>query len=69
MEKEKTNPVWLIQYYLKEIMKEKQTIDEQFKRLNKQFQDETIDQYTYERLRDVLEINFIKQKCFMVVFF
>ena len=60
--KQKNNPVNLIQYYLKQITKEKQTIDKQFKRLDLQLKNQTIDQYTFERLRDVLEINFIKQQ-------
>ena len=60
--KQKNNPVNLIQYYLKQITKEKQTIDKQFKRLDLQLKNQTIDQYTFERLRDVLEINFINQQ-------
>ena len=34
----------------------------QVERLDAQLQNETIDQHTYERLRDVLEMNFIKQR-------
>lgn len=60
--KQKNNPMNLIQYYLKQITKEKQTIDKQFKRLDLQLKNQTIDQYTFEGLRDVLEINFIKQQ-------
>ena len=58
----KTNTVKLIRNYVKERVKEKQTIAEKFERLNAQFQNKIIDQYTYERLRDLLEINFIKQR-------
>ena len=42
--------------------KEKRILDNQLKRLDVQLQKEEIDQHTYERLKDVLEINFIKQR-------
>ena len=58
----KTNTLKLIRNYVKERVKEKQAIAKQFERLEAQLQNETIDQYTYERLRDVLEINFTKQR-------
>ena len=51
-----------VQKYLQERIKEKQALNEQIKRLDTQLQNNSIDQYTYERLRDVLEINFIKQR-------
>jgi hypothetical protein len=57
-----SNTAKLINKYLKERVKEKQLFNNQIERLDKQLQDETIDEYTYERLKDVLEINFIKQR-------
>ena len=58
----KTNTLKLIRNYVKERVKEKQAIAKQFERLDNQLQNDTIDQYTYERLRKVLEINFTKQR-------
>jgi len=58
----KTNTSKIIRDYLKERVKEKQVINEQIKRLNAQLNKETIDQLTYERLKDVLEMNYIKQR-------
>ena len=57
-----TNTAKLINRYIKERIKEKQLFNNQIERLDKQLQNETIDEYTYERLRDVLEINFFKQR-------
>ena len=57
-----SNAVKLINKYVKERVKEKRVLNDQFVRLNEQLQSETIDQYTYERLRDVLEINYSKQR-------
>ena len=60
--KNKKNSIKLIRKYVQERIKEKQTLNEQLNRLADQMQNNTIDQYTYERLRDVLEINSIKQR-------
>ena len=57
-----TNTAKLINRYIKERIKEKQLFNNQIERLDKQLQNEIIDEYTYERLRDVLEINFFKQR-------
>jgi regulator of replication initiation timing len=56
------NTVKLIRKYVKERVKENQTLNDQLERLDAQLENETIDKYTYERLRDVLEINCIKQR-------
>ena len=56
------NTVKLIRKYVKERVKENQTLNDQLERLDAQLEDKTIDKYTYERLRDVLEINSIKQR-------
>jgi len=56
------NSVKLIRKYVKERVKENQILNDQLERLDAQLEDETIDEYTYERLRDVLEINSIKQR-------
>jgi hypothetical protein len=58
----KANTANVIRNYVKERVKEKQVIDEKFERLDIQLQNKNIDQYTYERLKDVLEINLIKQR-------
>ena len=57
-----SNTVKLIRKYVKERVKENQILNDQFERLGAQLEDKTIDKYTYERLRDVLEINSIKQR-------
>ena len=57
-----TNQVKLIRKYVKERTKEKQILNNQLQRLDDQMRNKTIDSNTYERLRDVLEINFIKQR-------
>jgi hypothetical protein len=59
----KTNKqVKFIQNYIKERVKENKLLNEQLKRLDTQLHDKSIDKYTYDRLRDVIEINFIKQR-------
>ena len=58
----KTNTVKLIRTYVKERVKEKQQLNEQVERLNAQLQNQTIDQYTYDRLKGALEINCFKQQ-------
>jgi regulator of replication initiation timing len=57
-----SSTVKLIRKYVKERVKENQTLNDQLERLDAQLEDKTIDKYTYERLRDVLEINSIKQR-------
>jgi hypothetical protein len=52
----------LINSYIKERTKERQVLNNQMQRLNEQLQSGTIDNYTYERLKDALEINDIKQR-------
>jgi len=52
----------LIGGYVSDRVKEKRAFQEQLKRLDSQLQEETIDQQIYERLRDVLEVNFIQQR-------
>jgi len=54
--------VKLIQKYVKERVKENQLINSQHERLDAQLQNKTIDKDTYKRLRNVLEINSIKQR-------
>jgi ribosomal protein L31E len=54
--------VKLIRKYVKERVKENQILSDQLVRLAAQLENKTIDKYTYERLRDVLEINSIKQR-------
>lgn len=57
-----TNTVKFIRKYVKVRAKEKQTLNNQLERLNVQLRKKEIDQHTYERLKDVLQINFIKQR-------
>jgi regulator of replication initiation timing len=57
-----SSTIKLIRKYVKERVKENQTLSDQLERLDAQLEDKTIDEYTYERLRDVLEINSIKQR-------
>ena len=54
--------VKLIRKYVKERMNEKRVLNDQLARLDAQLQNKTIDQHIYERFRDTLEINFIKQR-------
>jgi glucose-6-phosphate isomerase len=56
------NTIKTIQKFVKERIKEKQSLNDQLERIDAQFQNETIDKYTYERLRNVLEINQMKQR-------
>ena len=56
------NSIKLIKRYVKQRVKEQRVINNQLERLNEQLQNETIDEYTYERLRDVLEITYLKQR-------
>jgi hypothetical protein len=54
--------VKFIQNYIKERVKENKLLNEQLTRLDTQRHDKSIDKYTYDRLKDVIEINFIKQR-------
>lgn len=56
------NSVKFIRKYVNQRTKEKQALNDQLKRIDSQLQNDTIDKYTYERLRDVLEINYFKQR-------
>ena len=60
--KKHNNSIRLIRKYVKEREREKQTFCDQSRRLESQLQNNTIDEYTYHRLKTVLEINFIKQR-------
>ena len=51
----------LIGSYVNNRVKENIAFDEQLKRLDSQLQEKTIDQQTYDRLRDILEVKFIQQ--------
>lgn len=51
-----------IRKYVKERVKEKQILKEQLERLNTQLKNDELDPYTYARLEDVIEINFVKQR-------
>ena len=51
-----------IRAYMASRVKEKRSFQEQLKRLEFQFQNKRLDRFTYERMRDVLEINFIQQQ-------
>ncbi|MGD9130789.1 MAG: hypothetical protein PVH73_04355 [Candidatus Bathyarchaeota archaeon] len=57
-----SNAVKLIRKYVKERVKKSQTLHDQLERLDAQLENKTIDRYTYERLRDVIELNSIKQR-------
>jgi len=57
-----TNTIKFIRKYVKERAKEKRILNDQLERLDAQLQNETIDQNTYERLIEILEINCIKQR-------
>ncbi len=56
------NTIKFIQKYVQERVKEKQILHEQLERLNAQLHNDAIDRYTFERLRGVIEINFIRQQ-------
>ena len=60
--KRTNNSVKFIRKYVNQRAIEKQTFDDQLKRIDSQLQNDTIDKYTYERLIEVLEINFFKQR-------
>ncbi len=51
-----------VRAYVKDRVKEKRAFEEQLERLDVQLRKKIIDQLTYERIRDVLEIGFVKQR-------
>jgi len=57
-----TNQVKLIRKYANERTKEKRILNEQLQRLDDQMRNKTIDSNTFDRLRDVLEMNRIQQR-------
>jgi len=59
--KRTNNQVKFIRKYVYQRVIEKQAFNDQLYRIDSQLQNDTIDKYTYDRLRDVLEINFFKQ--------
>jgi len=52
----------LVRAYVKDRVKEKRAFEEQLERLDVQLQKKIIDPLTYERIKDVLEIGFVKQR-------
>lgn len=50
-----------IRAYVTSRVKEKRAFEEQLKRLEAQLQNKTLDQDLYERMREILEINFVQQ--------
>ena len=60
--KRTNNQVKFIRKYVNQRVIEKQALNEQLNRIYSQLQNDTIDKHTYDRLRDVLEINFFKQR-------
>lgn len=52
----------LIREYVRDQVKQKRSFDEQLENLEAQLHSKLIDKSTYERLRDILEIHFMKQK-------
>lgn len=51
-----------IRAYMISRVRETRSFQEQLKRLEFQLQNKTLDRFTYERMRDVLEINFVQQQ-------
>ena len=51
-----------IRAYVTGRVREKRVFEEQLKRLEVQLQDKTLDQFTYERMRDILEASFVQQQ-------
>jgi len=51
-----------IRTYVTGRVKEKKAFEEQLKRLEVQLQNKTLDQFTYERMRDILEASFVQQQ-------
>ncbi len=51
-----------IRTYVADRAKEKRAFEQQLERLEAQLQNKTLDPDTYERMREILEINFIQQR-------
>ena len=51
-----------IKKYIKQRARDKKILSEQIEKLENQLEDNTIDELTHERLRDLLEVNFMKQR-------
>jgi hypothetical protein len=51
-----------IRAYVGDRVKEKRAFEQQLERLEVQLRNNTVDQDTYRRLRDVLEINFVQRR-------
>ena len=51
-----------IRAYVTGRVKEKRAFEEQLERLEVQLQNKTLDQFTYERMRDILEASFVQQQ-------
>jgi uncharacterized membrane protein YheB (UPF0754 family) len=51
-----------IRAYVTRRLKEKRSFQEQLKRLEFQLQNNMLDKFSYERMREVLEINFVQQQ-------
>lgn len=56
------NVVKVMRNYIKERRKEKRSLNTQIERLDAQLQENAIDQNTYERLRAILEINYLQKQ-------
>jgi acetyl-CoA carboxylase alpha subunit len=51
-----------IRTFVKKRVNEKRGFEEQLERLEAQLENKTLDQFTYERMRDILKINFVQQR-------
>jgi len=51
-----------IRAYVTGRMKEKRAFEEQLERLEVQLENKTLDQFTFERMRDILEASFVQQQ-------
>ena len=51
-----------IRTYVRDRVNEKRAFNEQLERLEVQLQNKTLDQDLYERMREILEINFVQQR-------
>ena len=51
-----------IRAYVTSRVKEKRAFEKQLERLEVQLQNKTLDQFTYERMRDILEASFVQQQ-------
>lgn len=51
-----------IRAYVRGRLNEKRAFEEQLERLEVQLQNKILDQFTYERMRDILEVRFVQQQ-------